>query len=671
MEKQINAIFLDKKNNIYVVDENNILYLIQQDNDTFIPFMAELKNVHKCFLLNGLFYVHHNQTITMFNEKLEKINVFNDVLTDFVDYHESMDIIAVISNNQETFIYFDIQTNFIKSIALNYIYITSNDTVRRIEHQKFDAITIVDNYLLAYLYDTMSVYQLLPHMIKPVRNIHITERIYADIFDYDKNYDAFNLIHANCDGGNMLSMKGYIIDNNELYDNLLKDNWAVHENDVITGYKTINGAICCNVKLVNAFKLVNHKLYYNRVFVILSKQYFYCYHATVDYQKIINSLVLHLPITDPVTFQLSPETSVTILSIPDDIIIELIYNRKSQIIFYANRSYIIGDVLREIVITRDAINFENIITSRTEKINKRLIIDVATSQSIVDQLVDMIPNIYRLNKEYIYHFEQTDDKGEILSYGEGSTRQVFDMCRNEFDAIFKNNFEGYTLLQVFHLGRLFYFCNRDGDQKFFNIHPYFFYLLSHEVDHLHLLKKFEGRDYIMYSRQYQDYKSNPALLELLDLDLHTIDDYVNYLLSYGLSNERKRCYEEFVKGFMFFTMRLKLYNLIKGLPVEYYIQQLVADEYFRAKLKFSHSYLKAGFTKVFDPLSEHEKAIFLQNVTGSKYYRGIVRINIGDTTSEQYSYKINTCEAKLVVHETADLKEVIAALIIEDTYMRN
>ena len=220
-----------------------------------------------------------------------------------------------------------------------------------------------------------------------------------------------------------------------------------------------------------------------------------------------------------------------------------------------------------------------------EKTDIKLVIDIDINFPIIEQLINTIPSIYRLNNEMIYCFEQVDTNSNIISYGEGVTRHVFNMLRKEIDILFENNLASKNnflstvptemasknnflstvpteMVQMkkgdcFKLGKLFYFCNRDGGETFFNIHPYFFYALSlrgcGKSDHITLLKKFKSDDFETYHKQYIRYLENPKELEDLDLDIKTAENFIEFLFTHNLTKEQIELYDKFIDGFCFFA----------------------------------------------------------------------------------------------------------------------
>nr|AEX62709.1 hypothetical protein mv_R504 [Moumouvirus Monve] len=119
----------------------------------------------------------------------------------------------------------------------------------------------------------------------------------------------------------------------------------------------------------------------------------------------------------------------------------------------------------------DLINFDNFYVDKDDNI---ISLDLNYQESIVDQLSSIIPNLYRLNFENVYQFEQVNDYGKVISYGDGVTRHVYNNLRQEIDDLLKNNLEKLDKKKAFKLGQLIYFANTDGGEFFNNIHPYFF-----------------------------------------------------------------------------------------------------------------------------------------------------------------------------------------------------
>jgi hypothetical protein len=220
----------------------------------------------------------------------------------------------------------------------------------------------------------------------------------------------------------------------------------------------------------------------------------------------------------------------------------------------------------------------------------------------------------------------------------------------------------------------------------------------------------------------------PVKLTNLDIGLNTLDSYIKYLLIANLTNEQILLYESFVKGFLYFAARNKHYNLIRKLPIIYFIKALVSSEYFNANFEFFKNdnvdqkifdTFSKIFVEEFTKLTTKQMSIFLQNVTGSQYYSDTVNVVLAydkalktiqniyddhfssdndqsDNNSEEIPilennniildlqnvnkennkpiYEISTCNTELtfnILPNRKNIQNILHLLTIEDLYMKN
>ncbi len=169
----------------------------------------------------------------------------------------------------------------------------------------------------------------------------------------------------------------------------------------------------------------------------------------------------------------------------------IIFNTKSsQIIGINNKWYMINRDIFPILLTDDKIYYGRI-DEFLLKDDTQISIDVFATAKVIDQLVVVVPALYRLNSASEINFEQIDLDDTVISYGEGVSRHVMNQARKEMDDIFQNKFKDFDKKKCRELGKLIYFCNKEGKQTFSKIHPYFFFLLSKEDDYPILLKRFQ------------------------------------------------------------------------------------------------------------------------------------------------------------------------------------
>lgn len=704
--RPIKKTFLDRSGTIYVVDNTGIIYMYE--GGEFYPFVNPIENImhdiKNCFLINSTFFVYHSNTISMFDENLFRIELDeNTWIThniDFVCYHSEYDLVAILKNS-ELFVYTNVSVDSndeIVEIPLSHICKYDNGEIRIKEYNLFDHIKIVDNILLALNENDLSVFLLEPNneIIRRISRLNVNKKLYDRIINYNDEHNIFIL-----NNGNYLTLDGiFHIPNNYLD-------------------KTFNNFIFNRAKC----------------FFLVENDMLLCYYEQDKYDTVIKEMLNLLSNPKHTISDVSNKShKLLTLSLPNNINFDIINSNFSQLIICNGEPYIIEQNWHKIVLTDNVIYFDRILEYYPEKTDTKLLIDIDVKRSVVDQLINSIPSLYRLNNEMIYCFEQInfrDQDGEdpagtekdtdevVLSYGEGVTRQVFNDLRKELDKIMENKFIGLSPHECYNLGKLLYFCNRDGHQTFESIHPYFFYLLSNKTDDLTLLQKFKGSDYQLHHDQYIQFTNNPHLLENLDLGLLTPNDFIKYILNSDLTPKEIILYENFFRGYLFFAKRHKLRKLIKNFPIKYHIETLVATNFFDAELEYnikSYSVSKNNFKmfcfifrKLFDKLTKKEKSYFLQNVTGSCYYNGVVKITLGyeekelittqtvynedvigedaesisdiiiglDTSENEsttLSYSISTCNTELIINTKPTEENLIAILnllIIEDSCMRN
>ena len=629
MNRKIRNIFCDSNNEIFIVDENDILYLYDRTNNTngdFYPFTTIMTDIKKCCRINNYFFIYHAHTISYFDSNLIEINIQNDEsnesnesieswITHNIDdvCYDSKNKIIVTLEHGEVHVNLNVSGDEISRISLSHIYKSG----KYILYTKYDAIKIIDSKLLIYGKGVMNFFDLKMTGIDRVGSMEMDLATFLDIDYYDTYYGAFSMKN-----GIKISL------DSRFYA------CASNNHDIVTKeiFKKYNFFISLSPDSNEPNENNNNK---GR---ILS-----CYYYEFKYETIVEPLHILIPHIAQRTLICPDEPGLRITSmvIPQSVDIQILPNTSQIIIIYYDGSYYLADeILHEILLSDELINVDRIASYYPEKTETKLVIDIDISKSVIEQVIHIIPAIYRLNNEMIYHFEQTDQNGNVLSYGEGVTRQIFNSMRKELDLILSTNLQGYSVSDAFKLGKLLYVCNRDGCEAFSNLHPYVFFLLSKDSDSITLLKKFKGADFNILMKQYKEYVSDPSKLEDLELNLKTSRDYIRYLLTSDLNTEQIIVLDEFVRGFKSLASRNKLYQVIQYLPIYYYINKLVVSEYFDAELEYNAKYnqdiaaedflqFRELFKRLFDNLSKKEKSTFLQNVTGSQYYSDIVHIVLG------------------------------------------
>lgn len=648
MNIKIQKVFLDKKNNIFLVDKKNVLYLCYKTK--IIPFVHVFNDIKNCFQLKNYYFVHDSTTIQVFNEFLNLVidptsDTWITKNIDFVCY--VLDNIIVTLENGEVYV----NTNVCPDLN------TKNDAYYRISlshmfkyeyrigqyfisKYKFEKIKIVDNILLAIENFYLNVFDLGLEKVEHIYKIKINESMFDEIYYYDRNYDIFYLWN-----GSQISINGdFFINDTEKFG---VDNEIFDKNKIWLNYSNDTNTLSC--------------FYDNQV-----------------YLSLILPLVEKLDIKNHSPVKLPNQYFTSLCSTKK---IYILNNDDFQMIMIDNVPYIVRESLKEVVLTMNMLYFHEL-NLNFFKQDVQMVIDIDDKRPIIDQLLNTIPYLYRLNKEMIIEFNKINSKGGVISYGEGVTRHIFDELRTALDDILEKKFIQMDDHTIYNLGKLLYFCSYETNntEKFCNLHSYFFFLLSEKSDYVTLLQKFKGNNFDFFYDQYKNLKKNPIILKNIDMDFETLEEYKKYIFSCDLTCEQKKSYENFVKGFKYFLKRNIYYNAIKKLPILYLIEALISKNSFIPNFKFFNiddldseqfkSFITI-FKNVFDELSVEKKSQFIKNVTGSKYYNGIIHVLLKKTKNNlNVMYKISTCSTELIIYcnpmEEDAIKNIMNYLTIND-----
>lgn len=688
MDRKIQDVFYDKSNNIYVEDNYGIIYWYH--DNLFYPFLSLMEDVKNCFMIGYNIFVHHGNTITQFDLSMSPIISEELWITKNIDdvcYHNGLNIIVTLEDG-EIYVNFnvsmmedDVEHNgSINRMSLSHKYQYINDKLFLSEYHKFEKIRIVDNFLMVYSNNKIDIFYLQPNDIELATNISAKQEIFDNINEINPIYNIFHM----------------------------------NDGSIISTDKQL----CVHAYI---FASLDDPIYLKqKVYILMKDGYLLCYYEKNKYHIIIDPLLKILPNDFHNTIPISDSQNFTTIKLLENNKINIINNLSTQLIFNDGKIYLIdNNQFIEILLKDDCIYYDHINVYLKQKVKNKFIIDTDITKSVFDQLLHIIPYIYRLNDE-TYHFEQINQDGTVISYGEGVTRHTFSMLRKEMDEHFKNNFSKCKPEDAFNIGKLLFFCNWEGREKFCNIHPYFFYLISSEFDNITLLKKFKGNDFNFYHQQYLKYCNDPKELVDLEIGIKNHNDYIKYLLVADLSEEQTKFYNLMVEGYYYFASRNKLSSLVGKLPITYFTNLLIADEYFNAIIDFlvdndsiSEYYFvqfKKIFTMLFNKLSNKEIAIFCQNVTGSQYYNGEISIILSYEDNSTYTdqiitnetitnddnpllendsvsinmdaneypdenliYKISTCNAELIIYvepTEENLTNILNALVVEDLTLK-
>lgn len=673
MDKSIRQLFFDKNSNIYVVDENNVLYLF--DEGFFYPFMLILNDIKECFSIDELFFVYHSNTITMFDENLRKSDYSDELCftnnINEVCYNPEYKIISTLEQNKIYCNYAISSTTFLDGIRQDQIILQN----------KYHSVKIINDMLLTLSNKTMDIFFMTNVDVIFIRSLQIEPTIFGILTSYSETYSSFSLTNGNI----FLPTSS----------NSIRDSW----NTMQTNQDNHNNHISDGVikKFISNGKIANNEYFYEKDgYFAVCDQYLLCCYNKTSYSNIVSSLLSLIPSTrlDNVT-QDDKEMILFSLKVGTNIIIK--NNETSQIIFHDQKIYFINknDILYETKLTNETICMEKLDNCLLERDYNTIFVDINPEKSIVEQLLNIVPSIYRLNNEPSYVFEHISYLDDIISYGEGTSRQTYSLLRKELDTFLENKFSDINIQTCYNLGKIFYFCIINSGEKFINIHPYFFYAISKETDYLILLNKFKADKFEMYKNQYIEYKTNPSILVNLDLGLETHNDYIKYIFTADLSEKMIESYDYFIKGFQFFATRNKYNQIIKNLPITYYIKNILAPAYFSIKIFFStidkfiateqFAIFCETIKKKINELTDKEIVQLTQNITGCRYYNKSIEITYAPNVSNKNQsdslampakniiYEISTCNAQLIIYTDIDknIDTIITCLTIEDSNLKN
>lgn len=686
MDKSIRQLFFDKNNNIYIVDENNVLYLFNQG--LFYPFAMVFDDIKECFSFNELFFVYHSNTMTIFDEKLHKNNYVNQLwITNNINeicYNPDYKIVCTLEQNEIYCTYNVTSTSFLEDIYKDQIIL----------RDKYHSIKIINDMLLSLSDHVMDIFYITTYDIVHIRSLQIEPNIFSNIFNYSESQFSFLLSNGN------IFIPPSI---NSFDDDFLNTNKYFSEISLNHNIRQTYNRAGTIKKTIIDDKITNIEYFHenNEYFTINDR------HILGFYKKIHRNTILQLVSLIPsnkLDIVDYDDKEIILLSINEGINIIIKNNETSHIILYDNKIYFINedDDLCESKITDETICMEYINNCSSEKDYNTIFIDINPAKSIIDQLLNVIPPIYRLNNELSYAFEHISSSDITTSYGEGTTRQTYSLLRKELDTILKNNFVDMEPHVCYNIGKIFYFCVFKGKEKFTNIHPYFFYAISNEFDHLILLKKFKADKFEMYKNQYIEYKLDSCALINLDIGLETHNDYIKYIFTSNLSDKIINLYDEFIKGFNFFAIRNKYNQLLKKLPITYYIDNILIPNYLTIEIIFNTTYKFVDteefgifcekINKKISELTNKEMLYLIQNITGCQYYNkaieiiyapnivtstvnsAITDIDSNCTNIKDTIYEISTCNAQLIIYIDAiagDIESVINCLTIEDPNLKN
>ena len=644
MEREIVNTFLAFNGEIFIQDNHDVLYC--WNNGYCYPFMKIMDNIRKCFKCKNKYYVYHGSQVTAFD----------------INYVKNDDHNLYNLNNIDD-IYYHCYTNNIFTLSDGIVYRINSRGSMKLSSSKsiVESIKLVDNVLLMYCDNAVNFHNITNNNLY-ILSIKIDFDTYINIYGYDSN--------SRC----LLLINGFEI--------------------FIGGDELVPMFSMENIKNNKIFKR-------NKCFMTLSEEILYCYYDKSNKESIVDPLIQLLEASEyecmydignnydeEQNFEDDIETIETIemvaIILSPKMTLSVITNDYAQIIVCNKIPYTIENIFMKISLNIKSTNIPPVQNQNQNQNQTKLVIDVNDSEPMISQLINIIPCVYRTNNKISYIFEQVDENCKTSSHGIGVTRHVFTILRKELEAIIKNKFVDCSPSMCIKLGKLMYFCNWNGNELFSGVHAYFFYCLSVESDYVPLLKIFKGNCFDLFYNQYKEYFNNRQLLE--EVELEEPKDYIKYIIAADLDDRERIAYDNFVFGYVFFFMKNVYYETIKHLPIEYTINKIIEKTSFGALIKFSpgnindkknFDYFAKKFSRILNTLNMTEKSIFLENVTGSKYYADTVKIIYAydaDDNENPVSYHIVTCEASMHFYlkpTLENIETVINSLITEDRKMKD
>ncbi|AGF85260.1 hypothetical protein QJ854_gp522 [Moumouvirus goulette] len=658
---KIKQIYLDDMNNIYILDNRDILYLYNKNK--FFPFIFDFENINKCFMIDKYTYIiYHDKTISIFDKNLLKINLFdNEIIRNNISdvQYYSDDQIVIILEQGQIFVIFDM-SNLNEDYQIKTLINPISGNI------PYKNIKTVKNLLFAQKNDVVDIFNMSINDISYIKTINLS-------------------LHSGIKIVNDLDFLSIMTINN--INDLMK-----------------NG--CC--------PFINNEIYLNKGYCIYkASNFLVCYYDINVFEQIIKPFTLIISKKNIQTSKYYNGNYVMTIIFEQEDEMELESNNDFYILSYKKNFYQIDEKFEQIIFDEDLINYDNFYVDKDED---TLSIDLNYQEPIIDQLLYVIPNIYRLNFGRIFQFEQINKYGKVISYGDGVTRHVYNNLRQEIDDVLKNKLDNLDDNKAFKLGQLIYFASTDGGEFFNNIHPYYFYLMSNKEDAELLIRKFKSENYELFMKQYEQYSKNPDMLIDLGIDNK---NYLEYIFSSDLSDKQIEIYKYIVKGFKYLYKRNSNYKILKKCCVPHLINRLISSGLFEIGLNL---YIKNNkvdlkrfndfkniFMDLFSKLSQQEKSIFSQNITGSQYYFGDINIiyaykkqqiiecevfnendilqNMGSDTYPietinmpivnkkiKPEYQISTCGRELIIYiepSENNIQKIIDCLIIQDNFLKN
>lgn len=659
----IDRYFTDEELNIYIIDKNRIIYFLSENK--LIPFYGNINSaidILMCKYFNNNYYIVCTDRFYIFTDDLVYKNVI--YINNPILIVKELDSNDLIENFTENFI----MCNIIDRIDDKYLILFyQSDNNSQYIYYNFDYVEIFIND----------------------NQIHIC----IDLFK--ESYQIVSL-----DIGLDLSKMIVAIDNT--LTKLFLSNGHI--------YDLTNNRLCVSDKIEAICKFD---------FIDISNIVYYCDNCNTYIICKKSQLVSLLDFLEGMTTTIKSADIYYAITIDSHNI--NISSSSAHAIIIRDTMIYINNIFNHIDLNLSKCRIQYdylLILYQAKTFDHSITIDIDSNRQIIDQMIEIIPKIYRLNTDINYNFEKynglTDD---IVSYGVGVSRDILSSCAHQLDKLFNAENNKYNGRSV---GKLLAFLFAISNVKFNNIHPYFFYLLSNPTDSTNyqkLFHRFKNADADRYYNYYQNYKNDPTLLSELDMEnILTADDYVKYIFTHDLDPRMIKYYEEIYYGFVVFHQRLPFYrSVIISFPIDFYLDRMITNNAIKHKLLFSiesgdvnisnFDYITfvKNFTDRYNSLDISEKRIIAKQITGSEYFEGEINIiykysksvdieqNIysNDLIDEDHGlgdpidsiviakldtivYEISTCYSKMYVYIEPDkdkINKLIDLLLIVDKNM--
>ena len=613
--RKLDNVFVDESNNIYFYDKAGMLYLYDEIKNTLYPFLMNFTHVKQVSKIYNKYYVLTNNSIAIFNSRLESLE--NYKFLDNGQYYELYsDKIHYYHSDDSLYYLFERELYCICDFTT--LRVTNRSKIKNICDNLRDFV-ILQNYLLIHKDISCEIYKIKNDNLKHIATLDLSIDEFKNIVYIDKKC---NLIFSDS--------SIYNLDSN--------DTNYLNELDVDIYY------------------------YFNKIVAFLNGDELIIFYDDL-YKPLIYDSIFKIK-----NFQKCGDICMTIYDV-ENFKCSIIQKNNLQVFMCNNKIYIMGNNNGNIANTN--YNFNNINNFNYEHINK---LDISIDIPLIPQIMDTISMIYRNNTDKKYEFDIIDNiTHDVISYGTGATRQVFSIINKELgDEI--NNIENCNY-DLFGLGQLFYFVfNKSRYEKYEYIDNYFFYLICKEIDYKYLFitcKKYDGDKYYKF---YKQLLCDDKLLDDIDIEVNTPIEYVDYILSCDLSQEKKECYKQFVSGFLFFLKRDKL---LEYLPLNYFIEKCYTKNLNNFKIRYdcinTNIEDENMFEQIFNKLTTEELSNVKENITGTKYFNGTINI-VFDNIDTNILYNISTCYNELTIYNEASndiLSKVIESLKCKDNLMIN